>query len=41
MQYLETYFSSERSRFLMDIPAEEVNTLSAGQIVHDTAMFGG
>jgi GntR family transcriptional regulator len=39
VQYLEVYLSSERSRFLMDIPAEQVNTLSAGQIVHDTALF--
>jgi GntR family transcriptional regulator len=41
VQYLEVYFSSERSRFLMDIPAEQVNTLSAGQIVHDSALFVG
>jgi GntR family transcriptional regulator len=41
VQYLEVYFSSERSRFLMDIPADQVNTLSAGQIVHDTALFVG
>jgi GntR family transcriptional regulator len=41
VQYLEVYFSSERSRFLMDIPAEHVNTLSAGQIVHDSALFVG
>jgi GntR family transcriptional regulator len=41
VQYLEVYVSSERSRFLMDIPAEHVNTLSAGQIVHDTALFAG
>jgi GntR family transcriptional regulator len=39
VQYLEVYFSSERSRFLMDIPADQVNTLSAGQIVHDAALF--
>ena len=41
VQYLEVYFSPERSRFLMDIPAEQVNTLSAGQIVHDSALFVG
>ena len=41
VQYLEVYLSSERSRFLMDIAAEHVNTLSAGQIVHDTARFAG
>jgi GntR family transcriptional regulator len=41
VQYLEVYLSSERSRFLMDIPAEQVNTLSAGQIVHDAALFAG
>src|SRR5207245_251357 len=39
VQYLEVYLSSERSRFLMDIPADHVNTLSAGQIVHDAALF--
>jgi GntR family transcriptional regulator len=39
VQYLEVYVSSERSRFLMDIPAEQVNTLSAGQFVHDDALF--
>jgi GntR family transcriptional regulator len=39
VQYLEVYLSPERSRFLMDIPAEHVNTLSAGQIVHDAALF--
>ena len=39
VQYLEVYVSSERSRFLMDIPAEQVNTLSAGQFAHDDALF--
>jgi GntR family transcriptional regulator len=39
VQYLEVYVSSESSRFLMDIPAEQVNTLSAGQFVHDDALF--
>jgi GntR family transcriptional regulator len=41
VQYLEVYLSSERSRFLMDIPAEQVNTFSAGQIVHDSGLFIG
>ncbi len=40
IQYLEVYLTSERSRFLMEIPAEHINTLSAGQIVHDSALFG-
>jgi GntR family transcriptional regulator len=36
VEYLTVYLCPERSRLLMDIPAEEVNTLGAGQIVHDT-----
>ncbi|WP_234825107.1 GntR family transcriptional regulator [Cupriavidus necator] len=35
IQYLTVYLSPERSRILMAIPAERVNTLSAGQVVHD------
>jgi GntR family transcriptional regulator len=35
VQYLTAYLCPERSRILMDIGADEVNTLSAGQIVHD------
>ncbi|KWR76418.1 GntR family transcriptional regulator [Cupriavidus sp. IDO] len=35
IQYLTVYLTPERSRILMDIPAEQVNTLSAGQVVHD------
>jgi hypothetical protein len=27
---------AERSRILMEFPGADVNTLSAGQIVHDT-----
>lgn len=33
--YLTVHLSSERSRILMDIPGEAVNTLTAGRIVHD------
>lgn len=33
--YLTVHLSSERSRILMDIPGETVNTLVAGRIVHD------
>lgn len=33
--HLSAYLSPERSRILMDIPGEAVNTLSAGQFVHD------
>ncbi len=33
--YLDAYLTSERSRVLMDIPGETVNTLTAGRIVHD------
>ena len=33
--HLSAYLSPERSRILMDIPGELVNTLSAGQFVHD------
>ena len=35
VQHLTAYLAPERSRILMDIPADSVNTLSAGQIVHD------
>jgi GntR family transcriptional regulator len=33
--YLTVHLSSDRSRVLMDIPGETVNTLTAGRIVHD------
>ncbi len=35
VQHLTAYLSPERSRILMDIPGDTVNTLSAGQFVHD------
>jgi GntR family transcriptional regulator len=35
VQHLTVYMSPERSRILMDIPGETINTLSAGQMVHD------
>jgi GntR family transcriptional regulator len=33
--HVTVYLCPERSRLLMDIAADEVNTLSAGQVVHD------
>ena len=33
--YLTVHLCSERSRILMDIPGETVNTLTAGRVVHD------
>lgn len=35
--HLIAYLTPERSRILMDIPGSSVNTMSAGQIVHDVA----
>lgn len=35
VQHLTALLTAERSRILMDIPGASVNTLSAGQIVHD------
>jgi GntR family transcriptional regulator len=35
VQHLTAWLAAERSRILMDIPGETVNTLSAGQFVHD------
>jgi len=35
--HLVVYLTPERSRILMDIPGSSVNTMSAGQIVHDVA----
>jgi GntR family transcriptional regulator len=36
VQYITIHFTGERSRILMDVPAEAVNTTGAGQIVHDS-----
>ena len=36
VQHLTTLLPSERSRILMDIPGDKINTLDAGRIVHDT-----
>lgn len=36
VQHLTTLLSPERSRILMDIPGDKINTLDAGRIVHDT-----
>jgi GntR family transcriptional regulator len=35
VQYLTVYTASERSRLLMDIGSESMNSLSSGQFVHD------
>lgn len=35
VQHLTTLLSPDRSRILMDIPGEKVNTLDAGRIVHE------
>jgi GntR family transcriptional regulator len=35
VQYLTVHITSQRSRILMDISAEAINTLGAGHIVHD------
>ncbi len=35
VQHLTIHVSPERSRILMDVPIESVNTLGAGQITHD------
>jgi GntR family transcriptional regulator len=37
VQYLTVYTASERSRLLMDIGSESMNSLSSGQFVHDVA----
>lgn len=37
VQYITVTMTPERSRILMDIPGETVNTLSAGQFVHEVA----
>jgi GntR family transcriptional regulator len=35
VQCITIHFTGERSRVLMDVPAEAINTTGAGQIVHD------
>ncbi|MGJ7608032.1 GntR family transcriptional regulator [Variovorax sp. LT1R20] len=35
VQHLTVSLAAERSRILMDIPGETINTLTAGQVVHD------
>ncbi len=35
VEYLNVYLCPERSRVLMDIGSGDINTLSAGQVVHD------
>lgn len=35
VQHLTIHVTAERSRILMDVPADAVNTTGAGQIVHD------
>ncbi|MBS0427053.1 MAG: GntR family transcriptional regulator, partial [Proteobacteria bacterium] len=35
VQYITVTMTPERSRILMDIPGETVNTLSAGHFVHE------
>jgi GntR family transcriptional regulator len=39
VQYLQFYLSPDRSRILTDIPGEWINTMNAGQVVHDAALF--
>lgn len=36
IQYLKVYLLPERSRILMDIEAQSINTLTSGHVVHDT-----
>ncbi|TFZ02905.1 GntR family transcriptional regulator [Ramlibacter henchirensis] len=36
VQHLTALLSPERSRILMDIPGDKINTLDAGRIVHDS-----
>jgi len=35
VQHLTAYVSPERSRILMDISSDKIDTLSAGHIAHD------
>lgn len=37
VQYITVTMTPERSRILMDVPGEAVNTLSAGQFVHEVS----
>ncbi len=41
VQYITIHFTGERSRVLMEVPAEAVNTMGAGQIVHDLELPPG
>ena len=41
VQHLTVYLVPEHSRILMDIPGDRVNTLSAGQIVHEVGTPAG
>lgn len=38
VQYLTVYLTPERSRILMDIPGDAINTLTAGHVVHDAIL---
>ena len=38
VQYLTVRLVPERSRILMDVPGEAINTLTAGHVVHDAAI---
>ena len=40
VQHLSVSMTAERSRVLMDIPGETLNTLTAGQLVHDVHPTG-
>ena len=37
VQYITVTMTPERSRMLMDIPGDSVNTLSSGQFVHEVS----
>jgi len=41
VQHITIHFTGERSRVLMEVPAEAVNTMGAGQIVHDLELPPG
>ena len=41
VQHLVVSMTAERSRILMDIPGETINTLTAGQVVHDVQPTSG
>lgn len=38
VQFLQFYLSPDRSRILTEIPREWINTLNAGQVVHDATL---